>query len=320
MSENLDHPAFSTPATQSYAVKWYVFPLVFFFLSILFFSDLLFYSSTQVLSGSKNDLFNYFIYLRQFGFSQLAQGNLPLWNPYVYSGQPYVGGLQSALFYPPNWMYLILPLQKALNMDLIFHVFIAGLTMCQWAHFRGLKVFSSITCGVLFMFCGAFFPHVFAGHLAPLAAMAWAPLILLSLDMIIRKPGAGPLVLGALALSMQFLAGYPQMVFFTGVAAAVYVGLHLATGRLGVKAIGIMVLMGLFTIGLCAVQLFSSMEMGKESLRTGGLAYEYASMFSFPFENFITLLTPGFFGLDQTSVYWGRWYFWEMCLFMGRPD
>jgi len=40
-------------------------------------------------------------------------------------------------------------------------------------------------------------------------------------------------------------------------------------------------------------------------------------MFSFPPENFLTLVAPFFFGDIQDFPYWGRCYLWEMCLFTG---
>jgi len=35
-----------------------------------------------------------------------SSGELPLWNPYQFAGYPFVGNGQSAIFYPPNWLYL----------------------------------------------------------------------------------------------------------------------------------------------------------------------------------------------------------------------
>ena len=56
-----------------------------------FFGDTLFSSSQVVLSHSLTDLARQFVFWRDFGFSQLQQGNLALWNPYIFSGAPYFG-------------------------------------------------------------------------------------------------------------------------------------------------------------------------------------------------------------------------------------
>ena len=67
---------------------------------------------------------------------------------------------------------------------------------------------------------------------------------------------------------------------------------------------------------LAAVQLLPGWDASRESVRSAGLPYADAASLSFPPENLITLLVPGFFGdIEQTS-YWGRWYLWEICLFI----
>jgi len=58
-----------------------------------------------------------FIY-ETLGFDELARGNLVQWNPHVFSGTPFFGSIQPALLYPPNLVYLVLPLPKAINVDL----------------------------------------------------------------------------------------------------------------------------------------------------------------------------------------------------------
>lgn len=293
------------------------FPALLLCIALVFFGDVLFFSSTKVVSKQGNDLFSFFVYLRDFGFSQLSAGNLALWNPHAYSGASHIGGFQSALFYPPNWIYLLLPLQKAFNADLAFHVLAAGIFMYLWCAYRGLSGFACFAGGILFMFSGAFFPHLYAGHLAPMATMTWSPLVILAIEGLIIRPNARWCLLGIFALSMQVLAGYPQIVFFTGVVAAVYVAVHVVRGKCGLRSIACMVAMCFGAVCLCAVQLFAGYEFGAESVRSSGLSYAEASIFSFAPENFMTLLAPGFFGIDGPVSYWGRCYFWEMCLYFG---
>jgi hypothetical protein len=115
---------------------------------------------------------------------------------------------------------------------------------------------------------------------------------------------------------MQILAGHPQYVYYTAIAAGIYFVLCLATAGQRKR-----VLIGLLVIpiggaALSAVQLLSGLEASGESLRSGGLSYDFAAMFSFPPENFLTLIVPWFFGGLKGLPYWGRCYIWEMSLFM----
>jgi hypothetical protein len=45
------------------------------------------------------------------------------------------------------------------------------------------------------------------------------------------------------------------------------------------------------------------------------VSYQFAAQFSFPPENLLTLLSPTVLGTSMT--YWGRWYPWEMSIFVG---
>lgn len=281
-----------------------------------FFGDTLFSSSQVVLSHSLTDLARQFVYWRDFGFSQLKQGNLALWNPYIFSGAPYFGGFQSALLYPPNWFYLILPLSKAINFGIALHVFLAGLFMYLWTSQRGIHFAACLMSALLFMFCGAHSLHVYAGHLTNLCTLTWTPLLFLAIDGYFKKLSSAWVWVGVLAISMQILAGHPQYVFFTAVAAGIYTLLRLPQrGRWWQVLLGTSAMYTGAAL-LCAVQLLTGLQATSESVRAGGISYAMASMLSFPLENFVTLLAPGFLGDMISFPYWGRWYLWEMCLFM----
>jgi len=46
------------------------------------------------------------------------------------------------------------------------------------------------------------------------------------------------------------------------------------------------------------------------------VSYLYAASFSFPPENIMTLLVPDFLGDMVHMDYWGRYYLWEMSIFI----
>ena len=162
----------------------------FFLLVIVgvYFKEFLFFTENKVVSNSTSDIFYQFVHWRKFGFEELKRGNVALWNPYIYSGTPFLGGFQSALFYPLNWIHLFLPLSIALNLEVALHVFIAGYSFFLWSRFRKLGIFASILFSLLFMFSGPFFLNVYAGHLSNLATLAWTPLLFLAAEgWILRK-------------------------------------------------------------------------------------------------------------------------------------
>src|ERR1043165_1364769 len=127
--------------------------------TLAMFADVLFAGGRRVLGHPASDLFLQYYAWRDFGFRELAKGNLALWNPHIFSGAPYLGGMQGAQLYPPNWIFLILPLAVAINWSIALHVFAIGAFMFLWMRQRRLAVFPSFFAGILVMFCGAFFTH-----------------------------------------------------------------------------------------------------------------------------------------------------------------
>jgi len=299
----------------------------FALLTLLMFGDLLFSGGTTVLGNRGTDLYSQFVGWRGFGFQELAKGNLALWNPHIFGGAPYFGGFQAALLYPPNLLYLVLPLPQAINWGVALHVFLMGAFMYAWMKFRGLRPEAAFLAGVLMMFGGTHFIHIYAGHLPNLCAMVWAPLVFLALDGVFAscsQPSTlgsqllGWLLLGMFAVAMQVFSGHPQYVFCTALAAGSYSLVRL----LGAERRGALLplLAAIYTGGalLAAVQLLAGWQANAETIRSAPLPFEFAAAFGFPPENFLTLLAPNFFGnLSSQHPYWGRCYLWEMSLFFG---
>ena len=292
------------------------------------FGDVLFTAEPEVLSRFQTDLSRQFIHWRHFGFSQIGQGNLPVWNPYIFSGTPYLAGFQSALLYPPNWLYLVLPLASAINIGIVLHILLGGIFMFCWAAYRGISVPGRLLSALLFMFCGAHYMHVYAGHLPNLCTLVWAPLLYLAIDGLFDYGKAGWVMLGAAAVSMQILAGHPQYVYYTAMSAMVYTLLHIIGHllearknetawfrRLSGRVSGVVTIY-LGAAAITAVQLFPGLQAAGESVRGQGLSYDRCAMFSFPPENILTLIAPCMFGDTIGMPYWGRCFLWEMLIFI----
>jgi len=283
-------------------------------LAVAMFGDLLISGGRRVLGHPTTDMYLQFLPWRDFGFRELATGNLALWNPYIFGGAPYFGAMQAALLYPPNWLFLILPLAPAVNWSIALHVAAIGAFMFYWMRVRGLEIVPAIFAGVLVMFCGAHFLHIFAGHLPHLLAMTWAPLIFCAIDALFETRNFRWCFVGMFAVAMQTLAGFPQHVFYTAIIAGIYSALRLIVQRKWSLAAS---LLGIYAGGaaLSAVQLFPAEQTMRETIRGIPLPFEFASTLPFPPENLITLFAPKFFG--SAAIYWGRGYLWEACLFIG---
>jgi len=286
-------------------------------LTLGMFGDVIFLPGDTILSNDRTDLAFQFVHWRRFGFGELARGNLALWNPHIFSGAPYFAGFQSALLYPLNWLYLVLPLPKAINVGIALHVFLGGVFFYAWAFSRKLHHLACFLGGTMFMFCAPHFLHIYAGHLPNLCTLIWVPLLFLTIDKMSETKDFRWPLLGALAVAMQIFAGHFQYVYYTALAACLYAALLLTRAEEPRRFAAFFAFCYAGGAMLAAVQLLPGLGASSESLRGLGVPLEFASIFSFPPENFMTWFVPGFFG-DMTSLsYWGRCNLWEMSLFIG---
>ncbi len=114
----------------------------------------------------------------------LLSGHLPLWNPLLGMGAPLLANYQLALFYPPNWIFLLLAalggiptLAWGQALFIAAHLCWAGIGMVRLVRKIGLGVFSQTVSGLAFCLSGYLVGR--AGFLSMTAAVAWLPWILL---------------------------------------------------------------------------------------------------------------------------------------------
>jgi len=275
----------------------------------------------SLLTASGTDTISEFVAWRAYLADSLRSGHIPLWNPYTYGGQPFLGGFESAVLYPPNLLFVVMPLGPALNFSVFLHLILLGWGMQRWATQRGLGPWAAGLAGFILPLSGAVFPHVYAGHLSNLCTMAWAPWIFLGLERGARGEWRGYFLASA-GVCLQILAGHVQYVFYTAIAAGLHAIVLTAStsGRARWRPLPGVAAVYVAAALLGAAQLLPSFAASVDSIRQQKLDYPFAAMFGFPPENFLTLIAPGFFGSIDQPLYWGRCYFWEMSLFMGAAS
>ncbi|MGE5303904.1 MAG: YfhO family protein [Alphaproteobacteria bacterium] len=288
-------------------------------LALAYFLPVLLRGDHEILSYKLTDIWNQYYFWRKFGFGALARGEIPLWNPFIYSGTPYLAGVQSALFYPLNVLYLFVGTAFATNLSIALHCFLASWFAYLFSRYLGISPPGSTLAAIVYAYGAPYFLHIFPGHLSNLCTMTWLPLLLLAVEAFIRNKRIGYALLGGTALAMQVLAGHPQYTFYSGVAVLVYFVASWALRRefteLPFLAVGMFILF-LTAAGLSAVQLLPALELTHYSVRQA-LSYEWVAIFSFPPENLLTLFFPDFFGDFLSAPYWGKNYLWEASAYLG---
>lgn len=297
---------------------------LFLFL-LLFFAGALLQSGDVCLGRPDSDARSQFYPWRAFGFGEIRDGRFPLWNPHELLGMPFVATLQSAMFYPLNWLCAVMPLGRAINLAIVLGLFLAGLFTYLWCRRLGLSRAGALVAAGVYIFGAPQILRVHEGHWSFLAPMTWIPCLLLCIEVLLDG-GSWPLAVagGAVAVAMQWCGGNPQYALYGGLAALLWLALRMWTTRRERKrahwrvAGGVCLFYLLGTL-LAGVQVLPAIEMFTQSSRGEHVGFHWVSQYCLVPENLITLIVPGFFGQGAGVgiEYWGRWNLWETCAYFG---
>jgi len=284
----------------------------------IYFVPILLGGNDRVLSSIDGDTWSQFFYWRRFAYDSLARWELPLWNPYSFSGTPFVGAMQSAIFYPPNLLFLFFDTAFAINLSVAIHCL--GTSVFTYLFARNLDItpFGAALAGITFAYSAPYFLHIYPGHLPHLGAM-WMPLMFLGMELFLRDKKIRHAIWAGVYLAVQLLAGYPQYSFYSALAVSLYffLSLILRKDKDGwLRLIAGYVFFVTTALGLAAVQLLPAWEMVIHSARAA-VSYQWVSLFSLPPENLLTMILPNIYG-DMVQVpYWGKNNLWEMSIYLG---
>lgn len=204
---------------------------------------------------------------RHFAAEQLHAGKIPLWNPYQFTGTPFVANAQSAVFYPLNWPFWCFDTAYAFGIAALEHTLLAMLGTFVLCRRWGMSRAASVVSATAYAFCG----YLAAWALLPtlFATASWLPVCLWLFEKASddKKSGGATLAL-VLALWCALLAGHAQIFFY------ILLGLAVRQPFLKHKLRGLMLWIGSTALALLvgAGQLFPTLELARLGHRAGGPA------------------------------------------------
>lgn len=141
---------------------------------------------------------------------ELADGRLPLWNPYARTGTTIHGYAQLGLCYPPNWLALLAN-DPADRLAFLAWLSLALAGVFLFGMLRELEV-SRVAAwfgGMVFQASGPLVAHAYVWM--HLSSAIWAPALVWALLRLLRSDTLRPLPLAAVAVAsaMPWLAGFP---------------------------------------------------------------------------------------------------------------
>ncbi len=259
---------------------------------------------------------------RDIAFARLQAGELPLWNPMLGNGAPLLANYQTAVFYPPNWLYLVIPTEYAMGLVGVLHIFWAGLGMITYLSSLGTDRTGQGIGALAYSLSGYLIARF--GFLSMTGTVAWLPWLIWAVDRtVLDQKNRFPrrvIALLAVIVAMALLAGHAQTATYSLALAALY-ALWRAFATYGPKASITPLIYALLGVvlgmGVAAIQLVPTFELMQNSQRAAGLDREIVMTYSFWPWRFLSLLSPNIFGSPVTGDYWGYANYWEDAIYLG---
>lgn len=261
--------------------------------------------------------------LRVFTAETIARGQIPLWNPYAFTGYPHLAGSQVGVLYPLNFLFLVLPPHVAMTWFIGVHGALAGVFMYILARELVGDSVAAFISALAFMFSGPVQAQII--NLNFMSGGIWLPLIFFLFERSLNRKSYSYAMLAGVVFGLQLLVGNPQIVFCSAVMLATY-GVYYAYRTVRSSAnktwqscsapmLSLLVLL-VVGLGLSAVQVVPTNELRSLSTRKGGLPYNSLVSFSLPPWQLATLLWPDLWGKPLTT-YRGLPNFWEFYAYIG---
>lgn len=264
------------------------------FLGVLFFADVLFRGNVFFAS----DLTSLDLPGKVLFRDMVRQGRLPLWNPYIFSGVPFLADINFGLLSPFTLFYFFFAPYRALSLNIVTAVILSGIGMYAYGRALRMSRWGSLMSGAVFMFSGSVMTYTM--NTAILNSIVWYPFLLLCLEKLSRSKEVKYTIYSAMFLALIFFGGHVQYYYYA--LLLVFFAVVLKPGHWGEKFMHLayVVVPSLF---LAAVQLLPFLEYSRYSTRPlQDLAYAAGNASPL---SFIRLLLPRFFGTVRDGTSWG---------------
>lgn len=307
-------------------------PIIFLFLVVFVFILPFFIFKSIPYAGdfTGSDLTELNLPLRFASAKSILSGQLPLWNHNLSNGFALLAEGQAGVFYPLNFIYLFTPFALAVNIGFFINFFLAAVFTYFFARVLSISRLGSVFSALAFAFSGFFIFHL--KHLNMINAAIWLPLIFYLIEKYFQAEKKNKyLFFLPFVFAVQFFAGHPQISYLSVFSAFFYFLLLFIFCVADFKKVSITdwakkVIMpwffiGLFALGLSAVQFFPTLELSTLSERSSWINFDSSTVNIFPPRQLLTVFSPYLYGnpakdlVDNTYNYLD--IFWENNCYFG---
>lgn len=179
------------------------------------------------------DAAHYFYPFRDLTAEAVRNGIMPMWNPYIYCGNPLIANMQSAVFYPLSVFFYLLPFEAAVRGITFAAYFIMSFSFYCLARLYKISEEGSFLAAVIYSL--TFFMMVKAPELADLHVMVWIPAGLYFMKKHLAGGALHDAVLSGACVALSFLGGHPQVFLYAFILYCVMFAYEALQGGRGLK-------------------------------------------------------------------------------------
>ncbi|HLP16929.1 MAG TPA: hypothetical protein VK470_11755, partial [Bacteroidota bacterium] len=295
------------------------------------------------------------------------QGIFPLWNPYIFCGMPAYASLSISavrMFDITDFVwqksrditkYLFLNAEMGTT---LFYYLLFSVGMYLFAYSKLKHWLASLIVALGATFSMYIIIWVMFGHVTKIGVVAWVPYVFLIIERLRERFDLKFSLLLVVVLHLAFGPSHMQMLFYLYFALGIYFLFFLVRSIIAKESVKNLIVAGLvltaatgLAFAMNADQYLSTLEYNpysirgsgpieqtaaasdakKESTTSGGLAYDYATQWSFSPGEMLTFLIPSAYGFGSVTyqgvlsqnqpmrinTYFGPQYFTDGAQYMG---
>jgi hypothetical protein len=249
---------------------------------------------------------------KAYAVDALAGGRLPLWNPHVGLGRPFLADIEMAVLYPPNLLYLPVDPATALVALVLAHFALGLAGLLGLGRALGFPRWVGWLISGCFLSSAPVVARLSAGQVPYVQATCYLPLLVLLALRLQDGFSAVRLAGLATALGLQLLCGHPQIAWVSWLGLGAFLlgralpptDRPLRSAAAGIGGFGLALLAGL---GLSAAMLLPFLELVGQGNRAEP-TLRFASGASMEWWYWTSLVVP-----DGGR----RSFYWEFNLYTG---
>jgi hypothetical protein len=212
-----------------------------------------------------------YLYPRAEAFVRvLAQGSLPLWNPYGAFGEPLLANPFTEVFYPPTWLHLLMRPWTWYAGFVVGHLLFTAAGAYLLARRLGTSRMGAFLAGGAWVASGPLLSLISLSH--HFTGAAWIPWVVASSDYALAKGRARDVLAAGAVLALQIAAGSADMCALAGVLAAANALRHVEwtalRGRHNLRLVLTGTLALALGLGLSAAQWVPALALAGRSSRS----------------------------------------------------